>query len=179
MAQSPSSEDIIGPPPTIVLPSPSDDDRWMMVALDAADHAARQGDVPVGAVVVHDGRIIGRSGNRREQDQDPTGHAELVALRQAARHLGHWRLVGCALYVTLEPCAMCAGALVNSRVDLLVYGASDPKGGFCGSLGNLVRDPRLNHRLDVRSGVLAEASRTRLKAFFAERRRQTRRPRSL
>ncbi len=143
-----------------------DDRDFMDIALTEASEAARLGEVPVGALVVRDGEVLGRAHNRREVDRDPLAHAELLALRQAARAVGGWRLVGCTLYVTLEPCAMCAGALVNSRIERLVFGASDPKAGFCGSLGDLVRDPRLNHRLEVVSGVEAEASAELLKEFF-------------
>ncbi len=139
----------------------------MQEALAAARRAAAIGEVPVGAVVVRDGRVIGRGYNRRETDRDPLAHAEIHAIRQAAAAVGGWRLVGCTMYVTLEPCAMCAGALVLSRIERLVYGASDPKAGWCGSLGDLVRDPRLNHRLEVERGVLeAECSRL-LREFFA------------
>jgi len=144
----------------------------MEAALDEARAAAAAGEVPVGAVVVSaDGELLARAHNRRETDGDPLAHAELLAIRQAAREVGGWRLVGATLYVTLEPCAMCAGALVLARVGRLVYGAPDPKAGFCGSLGDLVRDPRLNHRLEVSGGVLAEASAGLLKGFFAELRR--------
>jgi tRNA(adenine34) deaminase len=146
-------------------------EAWMRLALTEADRAAAIDEVPVGAVVVRDERILARAHNRREADQDPLAHAELLALRQAAGVAGTWRLSGCTMIVTLEPCAMCAGALVNSRVDRLVFGARDPKAGFCGSLGDLVRDPRLNHRLEVVEGVLAEAAAERLHAFFARLRR--------
>jgi tRNA(adenine34) deaminase len=123
----------------------------MREALALADEAAALGEVPVGALVVAaNGEVVGRGRNRREQAQDPTAHAELLAIREAAAATGAWRLAGCTLYVTLEPCAMCAGAAVLARIERLVFGASDPKGGFCGSLGDLVRDPRLNHRLEVR-----------------------------
>ena len=149
----------------------SDDLRWMSEALSLARQAAELGEVPVGAVIVHRGEIIARAANRREADRDPLAHAEILAIRQAARRIGGWRLIGCSLYVTLEPCAMCAGALVNSRIETLVYGARDPKAGFCGSLGNLVQDPRLNHRLEVRQGVREEASEKLLKGFFARLRR--------
>lgn len=149
------------------------DDEIMRVALQEAEAAGESGEVPVGAVVTLGGRIVGRGSNRREQGNDPLAHAEIVAIQAAARHIGHWRLVGCTIYVTLEPCAMCAGALVNSRIDRLVFGARDPKAGFCGSLGNLVQDPRLNHRLEVREGVLQAESSGLLKAFFA-RLRQSR-----
>ena len=139
---------------------------WMGLALEEAERAAAIGEVPVGAVVVRADEVVGRGFNRRETDGDPLAHAELLALRAAAKRVGHWRLDGCSLYVTLEPCAMCAGALVNSRVDRLVFGASDPKAGFCGSLGDLVRDPRLNHRLEVVAGVRAEESGQLLREFF-------------
>ena len=141
-------------------------------ALELARAAAAWGEVPVGAVVVGaDGRELGRGANRRELDQDPLAHAELLALRAAARATGSWRLAGATLYVTLEPCAMCAGALVLARVERLVFGAADPKAGFCGSLGDLVRDPRLNHRLTVTAGVRAAACGELLRDFFAGLRR--------
>ncbi len=144
----------------------------MEVALEEARAAAAAGEVPVGAVVVTaEGELVGRGRNRRERDQDPLAHAELLALGEAARRLGSWRLVGTTLYVTLEPCAMCAGALVQSRVARLVYGAPDPKAGFCGTLGDLVRDPRLNHRLEVVAGVGGEESAALLREFFARLRR--------
>ena len=144
-----------------------DDRYWMTQALAEARRAAELGEVPIGAVVVLGGEVVGRGHNRREIDGDPLAHAELLALREAALRVRGWRLVGCSMYVTLEPCPMCAGALVASRVDRLVYGAADPKAGFCGSLGNLVQDPRLNHRLEVSSGVLAEESAALLRGFFA------------
>jgi tRNA(adenine34) deaminase len=140
---------------------------WMREALSLAEQAAALGEVPVGAVIVRDGEILGRGHNRREIDGDPLAHAELLALRQAAALVEGWRLLDSTLYVTLEPCAMCAGALVNSRVTRLVYGAADPKAGFCGSLGDLARDPRLNHRLEVTAGVLAEECGDLLRSFFA------------
>ena len=127
--------------------------------------------MPIGAVVVREGEILGRGHNRREIDGDPLAHAEILAIRQAARRMGGWRLSGCTMYVTLEPCAMCAGALVNSRVERLVYGAADPKAGYCGTLGNLVQDPRLNHRLEVTAGVLEGESAALLRGFFASLRR--------
>ena len=136
-------------------------------ALREADRAAALGEVPVGAVVVAGGRILGRGHNRRELDSDPLGHAELLALREAAQAVRSWRLSGATMYVTLEPCPMCAGALVNSRVDRLVFGARDPKAGACGSLWNLVQDRRLNHRLEVTEGVRGEESARRLREFFA------------
>ncbi len=138
----------------------------MQAALAEAERAAELGEVPIGAVIVCGGEIVGRGYNRRESDQDPLAHAELLAIAAAARRLASWRLLGCTLYVTLEPCAMCAGALVNSRVERLVFGAADPKAGYCGSLGDLVRDPRLNHRLEVTGGVLAEECGRRLSVFF-------------
>jgi len=138
----------------------------MIEALAEAARAAALGEVPIGAVVVVGGRIVGRGHNRREVDGDPLAHAELGAIREAARALGGWRLLGATLYVTLEPCAMCAGAVVQSRIDRLVYGAADPKAGFCGSLGDLVRDPRLNHRAEVVGGVLAQECGALLRDFF-------------
>lgn len=145
----------------------ADDERWMRRAIAEAERAGARGDVPIGAVVVRQGELLGSGHNRREVEGDPLAHAELIALAQAARRVEGWRLLGTTLYVTLEPCAMCAGALVNARVERLVFGASDPKGGFCGSLGDLVRDPRLNHRLTVASGVLEEECSALLKGFFA------------
>ena len=148
-----------------------EDVRWMAEALDLARQAAQLGEVPIGAVVVRGEEVVGRGFNRREIDGDPLAHAEILAIREAAGRVGGWRLSGCTLYVTLEPCPMCAGALVASRVERLVYGATDPKAGYCESLGNLVQDPRLNHRLEVSSGVLAEESGRLLRGFFASLRR--------
>jgi tRNA(adenine34) deaminase len=143
------------------------DQRWMAEAVAEARRAAELGEVPVGAVVVDGaGEIVSRAHNTKETNGDPLGHAEVLALRQASVLLGGWRLSGCTLYVTLEPCAMCAGALVHSRIRRLVFGTEDPKAGFCGSLGNLVQDPRLNHRLEVTSGVLREECSALLKEFF-------------
>jgi len=142
----------------------------MEAALALAREAAAIGEVPIGAVVVGGGEppeILGRGHNRRETDGDPLAHAELLALREAAAGTAGWRLGGTTLYVTLEPCPMCAGALVAARVDRLVYGAADPKAGYCGTLGNLVQDPRLNHRLEVTAGVLAEECAALLSGFFA------------
>ncbi len=150
----------------------------MSRALAQAERALTTDDVPVGAVVVRDGEVIASAANRREADQDPTAHAEILAFRHAARAAGGWRLEGCVLYVTLEPCAMCAGALVLARLPLLVYGAADPKAGACGSVYDLVRDPRLNHRVDVVSGVLADDARALLSRFFQARRAESRRARS-
>lgn len=143
----------------------ADDERFMAIALEEAEGAARAGDVPVGAVVVVDGVILGRGRNRREVDGDPTAHAEVDALRQAARALGHWRVEG-NLYVTLEPCAMCAGALVNARVSRLIYGAFDPKAGAVHSRYGIGLDKALNHTFTVSSGVLAEESKHQLQTFF-------------
>jgi tRNA(adenine34) deaminase len=148
----------------------TEDERFMRDALRSARRAATHDDVPIGAVVVKDGIAIARGRNRREVDEDPTAHAELVAIRRAARRLGSWRLSGCTLYVTLEPCAMCAGAIVLARLPRLVFGAHDPKAGFVGSLGDLCRDARLNHRLEVTSGVLAADCGALLVSFFRERR---------
>ena len=142
----------------------------MEQALAEADAAAAHGDVPIGAVLVHHDRELARGHNRREVDADPTAHAELLALRAGAATLGSWRLSGCTLYVTLEPCAMCAGALVLARVDRLVFAADDPKAGAVGALYDIPRDPRLNHQLEVVRGVGAEAASARLRAFFAARR---------
>lgn len=144
----------------------------MRQALACAAGAQASGDVPIGAVVLDgDGTVIGTGVNVRERDADPTGHAEVVALREAARHRGEWRLTGCTLVVSLEPCTMCAGAIVLSRVDRLVFGAYDEKAGAVGSLWDVVRDRRLNHRPEVIGGVLATESAALLDAFFAEQRR--------
>ena len=146
------------------------DRGWMERALDLAREAAEHHEVPVGAVVVApDGTLFGER-NRTRELADPTAHAEILAIRRAAAHQGDWRLEGHALYVTLEPCAMCAGAIVLSRVERVVFGASDPKAGMCGSLGNLVQDARLNHRVELDSGVLGEQASSLLKTFFADRR---------
>ena len=142
----------------------------MRRALELASRCAEHGDVPIGAVVVHEDREIGVAGNERELRGDPTAHAEILAIREAASVGQGWRLDGCTLYVTLEPCAMCAGAIVLARLDRLVFGAADPKAGFAGSLGNLVQDPRLNHEATLVPGVLAEESGELLRAFFRERR---------
>jgi tRNA(adenine34) deaminase len=149
----------------------SDADRALMeVALDEARAAAEAGDVPVGAVVARGDEVLARSGNAREQAQDPTAHAEILALRRAAVMVGSWHLEGCTMYVTLEPCAMCAGALVLARIDRLVYAAADPKAGFAGSLGDLPRDPRLNHLVEVQTGVLETEASELLREFFRKRR---------
>ena len=150
------------------LPAPEHDDLyWMRQALDLAADAARKGEVPVGAVIVSGGQVIGRGINGLESDQDPTAHAEMQAIRQAAAALGSRRLLDTALYVTLEPCAMCAGAVVLARIPRLVFGAFDLKAGACGSLRNLVQDARLNHRCSLAGGVLERESAELLKGFFS------------
>ena len=149
------------------LSSFAEDSHWMREALREAERAGRRGEVPVGAVVVGAGRVLGRAGNAIEATQDPTAHAEMLALRQAAAVLGTRRLLATTLYVTLEPCAMCAGAAVLARVPRLVFGATDPKSGACGSLCNIAADPRLNHRCQVRGGVLERECAELLKGFFA------------
>ena len=148
----------------------ADDDHWMREAIAEAKLAGAAGDVPVGAVVVLGGAIVGRGRNRREVDRDPTAHAEVIALRSAANALGSWR-VEATLYVTQEPCPMCAGACVNARVTRLVYGCTNPKAGAVATLYQLATDARLNHRIDVTGGVLADECAHELRAFFAELRR--------
>jgi tRNA(adenine34) deaminase len=148
------------------------DDRMMELALEEARRCLEWGDVPVGAVLAQDDKVLAAAGNQRERLADPTAHAEILALREGSQRLGTWRLEGWTLYVTLEPCAMCAGALVLARADRLVFGAADPKAGFAGSLGDLVRDGRLNHRLEVQSGVRADESAALLREFFGVRRVQ-------
>ncbi len=143
------------------------DKQYARVALALAEEAARAGDVPVGAVVTAGGAIVGRAANRTLRDQDPTAHAEVLAIRAAAESLGSWRLTGCSLYVTLEPCAMCAGAIVLARLDRVVFGAWDDKAGMAGSVGDLLRHAQLNHRPAVRAGVLADDAAALLQAFFA------------
>lgn len=142
----------------------------MAEALAEARRAADEGEVPIGAVVVFEGRIAGRGRNARERLRDPVAHAEILALQEASRTLGRWRLSGATVYATLEPCPMCAGALVNARVDRLVYGVPDPKAGAVDTLFALLRDPRLNHRVQVASGVLAQECGELLRAFFRKRR---------
>jgi len=151
-----------------------DDERWMRLALREARAAEALGEVPVGAVVVRGGEVIATGHNLTHTDQDPTTHAEMVAIRRAARAIGHWRLLDCTLYVTLEPCAMCSGAIVLARIPRLVYAAADPKAGMSGSLDDLVRHPRLNHRVQLTTGVLADEAGDMLRAFFRARRRQPR-----
>ena len=142
----------------------------MTAALVLAREAGRDGEVPVGALVVHGDSCIAQVANRTEKQQDPTGHAELLAIREAAASRGSWRLSGCTLYVTLEPCAMCAGAMVLARLDRVVFGAWDPKAGMAGSVGDLLRHPKLNHRPQVLGGVLESECSAVLKEFFATRR---------
>lgn len=139
-------------------------------AIELAERAGRHGDVPIGAVVVREGAVIGAAGNERELRSDPTAHAELLALREAAERLGGWRIEDAAIYVTLEPCAMCAGAIVLARIDRLVYGARDPKAGAAGSVLDVVSEPALNHNPEVTEGVLAERCSELLSEFFAARR---------
>jgi tRNA(adenine34) deaminase len=147
------------------------DDQAMRLALDEAVAASVHGDVPIGAVIVRDGMVIASRHNERELTGDPTAHAEVLAVRDAAHVIGHWRLLDCTVYVTLEPCAMCAGALVNARIGRLVYAATDPKAGAVASLYELCSDPRLNHRVAVESGLYAEQAGELLRGFFADRRR--------
>ena len=147
------------------------DIELMNVALALAGQAEEAGEVPVGAVVVRNGEIIGRGYNRPISAADPTAHAEVMALRDAAGHLGNYRLMDCWLYVTLEPCAMCLGAMFHARIARLVYGAADPKTGACGSVINLATELRLNHHMQLTSGVLAEEGGRKLKQFFAQRRK--------
>jgi len=146
------------------------DVEWMTGALQLAEVAASMGEVPVGAVLTKDHQIVAEGHNLTVTSNDPTAHAEMVVIREAAQKLGGWRLTDCTLYVTLEPCAMCAGALVLSRVSRLVFGASDPKAGMVGSLDNLAQDERLNHWIDVRGGMLADAAGDLLRDFFRARR---------
>ena len=145
---------------------------WMREAIDEARKALAADEVPIGAIVVHEpsGRVIGRGHNRRENDRDPTAHAEIIALREAARQIGHWRLLDCVLVVTLEPCPMCAGAAVNARIPKLVYGCADPKAGAVRTLYRLCEDERLNHRIAVEEGVLADECAELLRSFFRAQR---------
>jgi tRNA(adenine34) deaminase len=149
----------------------ADDERWMRLALQEARAAEALGEVPVGAVVVHGGELVATGHNLTHTLQDPTTHAEMVAIRRAAQVIGHWRLLECTLYVTLEPCAMCSGAIVLARIPRLVYAAADPKAGMSGSLENLVQYARLNHRVQLTTGVLAHEAGDMLRAFFRAKRR--------
>jgi tRNA(adenine34) deaminase len=146
----------------------TEDERWMQQALAEAETAYREGDVPVGAVVVSGGRIIGRGRNRTESLQDPTAHAEILAIGAAATHQKSWRLPEASIYVTMEPCSMCAGALVLARIKRLVFGARDPKFGACGSLFNIVKDRRLNHCVQLTEGILADQASELLRSFFKQ-----------
>jgi tRNA(adenine34) deaminase len=145
---------------------PTEDQRFMDLALAQAEAAAAMGEVPVGAVVVLKGEVISSAHNRREIDGDPSAHAEFIAMRQAAQFMGDWRLEDCTVYVTLEPCAMCAGLMVNARVPRCVYAATDPRGGFLGTLDDLSSHPVLNHRFDVTAGIRADAAAEVLRSFF-------------
>ncbi len=152
------------------MPFSDDDSHFMKEALAFAKIAFSEQEVPIGAVLVRENRMIGRGRNRREHLADPTHHAEIEAIREAARAAGTWRLEGSTLYVTVEPCAMCAGAAVNARIARIVYGCADPKAGYCGTLGDIPRDARLNHRCEVEGGLLAEESAELLRLFFQARR---------
>src|SRR5213593_2641242 len=154
----------------ILSPAMEIDIQFMQEALGEARAAAAGGEVPIGAVLVHDGKILARSGNRTIRDNDPTAHAEMVVLREAARLLGNYRLADTTLYVTIEPCSMCAGAILQARVPRLVYGADDPKGGAVRSCFEVLSHPRLNHHVEITSGVLAADCASILQSFFAERR---------
>ncbi len=146
-------------------------ERWMQAALAEAQFAFEAGEVPIGAVIVHEDRIIAAAGNQRESLNDPTAHAEMIAITQAAQALGSWRLLDCTLYVTLEPCPMCAGAIVQARVPRVYYGATDPKAGACHTLFQVTSDVRLNHQAVVIGGVLKDEARALLQEFFAQQRK--------
>jgi tRNA(adenine34) deaminase len=150
-----------------------EDTTWMALALEQAQLAAAAGEVPVGALVIKDGEIIGRGHNRNLLDNDPTAHAEIVALRQAAARLGNHRLTGCTMVATIEPCSMCAGALIHARIARLVYGATDPKAGAAGSTVQVINHPSLNHRMEVTAGVLSGKCSEILQDFFRRKREQT------
>lgn len=151
----------------------TNDDYFMRIAIEQAKIAEENGDVPIGAIIVYENQIIGKAYNQREQLKDPTAHAEIIALTQAAAFLESWRLNGCTMYVTLEPCPMCAGALVLARIDRLVYGCDDPKTGAVKSLYNIVQDERLNHRLEVSTGILEKECSQLLQNFFEQRRKKS------
>jgi tRNA(adenine34) deaminase len=172
-----AAEDFAGPegtpaaePPESLSRTGTDDERWMRLALAEAMRAEARGEVPVGAVIVREGQVVATGHNLTHTSNDPSAHAEMVAIRRAADALGHWRLLDCTLYVTLEPCAMCSGAIVLSRIPRLVFGTEDPKAGMCGSLENLVQDRRLNHRVELERGVLRAECGELLRAFFRRRR---------
>lgn len=149
---------------------PGSDAAWMELALELARRGAEAGEVPVGALVIKDGQIVGQGHNRNLLDNDPTAHAEIVALRQAAATLGNHRLIGCEIFVTVEPCAMCAGAMVHARIARLVYGAADPKAGAVSSVLQVINHPRLNHKMEVTAGVLADQCAELLQDFFRKKR---------
>lgn len=151
-------------------PPTADDERFMRLALEQARAAAEHDDVPIGAVIVHDGEVIAAAHNERELRADPTAHAEVLVLQRAAEHLGSWRVLESTLYVTLEPCSMCAGAIVLARVPRVVFGADDPKAGACGSVLDVTGEPRFNHRPEVVGGVLGQECGDLLRGFFAARR---------
>ena len=146
--------------------------NFMIEALAEAEKAAALGEVPVGAVVVKDGEIIGRGHNMTETEKDPTAHAEMIAIREAAQHLGGWRLLGCSMYVTCEPCAMCAGAMVWARIEKLYIGTPDPKGGACGSVFNIPGEKRLNHQIEIETGIMQEECSGMMKEFFKKLRKR-------
>jgi tRNA(adenine34) deaminase len=152
---------------------PGEDAAWMELALKQAQLAALAGEVPVGALVIRQGQVIGRGHNRNLLDNDPTAHAEIVALRQAAARVGNHRLIGCTMVATIEPCSMCAGALIHARIARLVYGATDPKAGAAGSTVQVINHPSLNHRMEVTAGVLADKCSEILQRFFRQKRQQT------
>ena len=156
-----------------IMNSPEIDEQYMAEALRQAMLALEDDEVPVGAVIVHDGRVIGRAHNQRERLGDPTAHAEMIATTQAAEHVGNWRLENCTMYVTLEPCTMCAGAIVLARLPRLVFGARDPKAGAVGSIYDIPRDPKLNHTVDVTGGVLEQECGDILTEFFRRKRQAT------
>jgi tRNA(adenine34) deaminase len=156
----------------LTIPSEANDHRFMTLALEQARRAAAQGEVPVGAILVVGGEVLASRGNERERRHDPTAHAEMLALRDGAAIVGGWRLKDATLYVTLEPCAMCAGAIVLARIARMVYGADDPKAGAAGTIFNIVDHPALNHRPEVRAGVMAREASELLREFFAGRREQ-------
>ena len=149
------------------------DEEWMRRAIELASHGAAQGEVPVGAVVVRNGEMVAEAGNRNILDLDPTAHAEIVALRAAGGRLGNHRLAGCEIYVTIEPCAMCAGAMGHARLKRLIYGAADPKAGAAGSVMQVVNHPALNHKMEMTAGVLEQECAELLRGFFQERREKS------
>ncbi|WP_419806596.1 tRNA adenosine(34) deaminase TadA [Terriglobus sp.] len=154
-------------------PSAAADELFLREAIAEAQQARSEGEVPVGAVIVHDGEIIGRGQNRVIRDSDPTAHCEIVAMRQAAQHLRNYRLTNCDLYVTLEPCAMCAGAILHARIARLIYAAPDPKAGACGSVLSVLNHPQLNHRVEVTAGLLSHECGTMLSDFFRHKRQRS------